>query len=218
MNTDNEVRGKNAVLIVDDDTALLKMGEELLSDEYEVSIAKSGEQALKLLSSGFMPDIVLLDINMPGMDGYQTLERMHDIEDMLDIPVVFLTGVADNAAEVRGLSMGAVDYVTKPFVREILLARIKVHLEGGQRRKQLRQQKKTAFDPMIDEDAYSKLASQLTDTEQKIARLLLLGYTNQEIGEELHYSYAYVKKVVATIFSKAGVNKRYELRRMFVKG
>lgn len=202
---------KPDILIIDDDIALLKMGEELLGESYNISLAKSGEQALRLLGSGFLPNLILLDISMPGMDGYQTLEGIRNIEHAAEVPVIFLTGLRDMSAEVKGLGAGAADYITKPFVKEILLARIKVQLERGQ-------QRRAAAANQIDEAAFAQLETQLTPTESRIARLLLNGYSNKEIGEELHYSYAYVKKVVAIIFEKAGVNRRQDLRKLYLSG
>lgn len=194
------------ILIVDDDIALLKMGEELLGDSYNISLAKSGEQALRLLRSGFIPNLILLDINMPGMDGYQTLAGLRQFEAAADVPVIFLTGLSEMHAEVRGLEAGAADYITKPFVKEILLARIKAQLA----------RQRSAVSSPIDEAAFAQLDAELTPTESKVARLLLQGNSNKEIGEQLHYSYAYVKKVVAVIFEKAGVNKRQDLRRLYI--
>ena len=121
--------GKNSILIVDDDLILLKTAEEILSSIYTVSVAKSGKQAITLLKKGVVPDLILLDIAMPEMDGYTTLEKMKSIPNCQDIPVIFLTGFAESDYEVKGLKAGAVDYIVKPFVKEVLLARVEMHLE-----------------------------------------------------------------------------------------
>ena len=117
--------GKNSILIVDDDLILLKTAEEILSSIYTVSVAKSGKQAITLLKKGVVPDLILLDIAMPEMDGYTTLEKMKSIPNCQDIPVIFLTGFAESDYEVKGLKAGAVDYIVKPFAIEELLARIR---------------------------------------------------------------------------------------------
>ena len=101
--------GKNSILIVDDDLILLKTAEEILSSIYTVSVAKSGKQAITLLKKGVVPDLILLDIAMPEMDGYTTLEKMKSIPNCQDIPVIFLTGFAESDYEVKGLKAGAVD-------------------------------------------------------------------------------------------------------------
>ncbi|GHV45890.1 hypothetical protein AGMMS49546_32850 [Spirochaetia bacterium] len=113
---------KDSILIVDDDITLLEMASELLGETYQVSSAKSGKQALELLEKGFVPDIILLDIAMPLMDGYTTFEKIRALPPAQDIPVVFLTGLSETGSELKGLEIGAADYIVKPFVREILLA------------------------------------------------------------------------------------------------
>ncbi len=106
---------KKSILVVDDDIALLKMAEELLKDRYAVSLAKSGDQAVQFLGRGFVPDLILLDIDMPGMDGYETIERLLRLPTAEDVPVIFLSGLTRAEAELRGLKAGASDYMTKPF-------------------------------------------------------------------------------------------------------
>lgn len=212
----NFVMENNTVLIVDDDVALLKMAEEILTGYYAVSLAKSGEQALKLLQTGFIPDVILLDIDMPHLNGYETIEKLHKIETVQDIPVIFLTGLTEAEAELKGLRAGAVDYITKPFVKEILLARLKVHLKAGKQQIKLKTLQKNMKLTDIDEEKFAQLTKALSDTERKIARLIALRYTNEEIGIELHYSYLYVKKVTGSIFEKMGISKRNELRKIFM--
>lgn len=192
----------NKVLIVDDDMMLLKMAEELLKSEYDVTLAKSGEAALGLIAGDYIPDIVLLDIDMPRMNGYDTLKNLREWNE--DIPVIFLTGLTETEYELRGLTSGAVDYVVKPFVKEILLARLKIHIEAGK--------KSRDFDP----EKLKRLTVLLTDTEMSVAKLAAQGYTNKEIAEKLCYSYYYVKKVTAGIFEKLEINKRNELRKMLI--
>ena len=211
-----QLENKNAVLIVDDDPALLKMAGEILRGDYAVSCVKSGYEAVALLQTDYMPDIILLDIDMPGLSGFDTLTALREIEDAQDIPVVFLTGVTKTEAELKGLSCGAVDYITKPFIKEILLARLKVHLGNGKRLRQLSMMDKNRQEIRIDEDKFEQRSVGLSDTEKKVLRLIALGYTNQEIGEALHYSYNYVKKVVGTIYEKKYVNKRSELKKLFL--
>ena len=211
-----QLEDKNTILIVDDDPALLKMAGEILRGNYAVSCVKSGCEAVALLQTDYMPDIILLDIDMPELNGFDTLTALREIENAQDIPIVFLTGVTRTEAELKGLSCGAVDYITKPFIKEILLARLKVHLENGKRLRQLSIVEKNRQEIRIDEGKFERTSAGLNDTEKKVLRLIVLGYTNQEIGEALHYTYNYVKKVVATIYEKKYVSKRSELKKLFL--
>jgi len=116
------------ILIVDDEMMNIEILNAALEDEYEISFATSGVDALGIARST-RPDLVLLDVMMPGMDGYEVCRRLKDDRLTLDIPIIFATGLGDQAAEVRGLSLGAIDYVTKPISPVIVRARIHNHLE-----------------------------------------------------------------------------------------
>jgi DNA-binding response OmpR family regulator len=196
---------KDTVLLVDDDPAFLKTASDALREHYAVSLAASGAEAVELAAAGHVPDIILLDIAMPGMDGYDTLKKLREIEGMRDVPVVFLTSMTTPESELRGIESGAMDYIKKPFVRELLLARVRRHLENGRRLRRL--------EPGIDEEKLKQASAGLSETEQKMLRLLVLGYSNREIGEALHYSYGYVKKVVNVIYEKKFVGSRSELKK-----
>ncbi|MFP3155168.1 DNA-binding response regulator [Lachnospiraceae bacterium ZAX-1] len=209
------MENKYAVMVVDDDSSLLKMAGNILSGTYEVSYAKSGDAALALLESDYLPDIILLDIEMPGLNGFETLVKLRELEDTKGIPVVFLTGVNTEQAEVQGLNFGAVDYIKKPFVREILLARLKVHLENGRRLRKIARAERDKMDSLIDKAKFEKETAVLTDTEKKMALLIARGYNNRDIADALHYTYGYVRKVVSVIYEKKGVSKRGELKNLF---
>ena len=116
------------VLAVDDSETNIDILVELLGDIYEVRAALDGETALEDVAEE-KPDLILLDVMMPGMDGYETCRRLKSSEDTKDIPVVFLTAMSDEKDEALGLSLGAVDYITKPFSSELVKARVKNHLE-----------------------------------------------------------------------------------------
>jgi DNA-binding NarL/FixJ family response regulator len=145
---------------------------------------------------------------MPGMNGFNTLRKLREIDAAADIPVIFLTGVNTPESELEGLSAGGVDYITKPFVREILLARLHIHLENS-----LRMKKENG---RIDEKKLSEFSKELNETESKVVHLLALGYTNKEISETLNYSYNYVKKVVGVIYEKKCISKRSEIKKLLV--
>ncbi len=112
------------ILVVDDDAANLTMANSILSGEgMRVSCVKSGESALKFLHAN-KPDLILLDVHMPGMNGFETISAIKSEPSTADIPVIFLTADNDNETETEGLKAGAMDFITKPFMPEILLLRI----------------------------------------------------------------------------------------------
>lgn len=115
------------VLIVDDVPANIKVLLPTLSPHYDISIATSGKQALQLADAQ-KPDLILLDIMMPEMDGYEVCKRLKADEQTKKIPIIFITAKDDESDEMTGLEMGAVDYITKPFSAAIVQARAKTHL------------------------------------------------------------------------------------------
>ncbi|MFW6046484.1 MAG: EAL domain-containing protein [Candidatus Woesearchaeota archaeon] len=120
------------ILIVDDEPVNLSTLVNVLEDDYDISVAKSGEDALELLNNGFLPEIILLDIQMPNMDGYEVIKKIKKSEHLCNIPVIFVTGRNTMEDEEEGLSLGAVDYITKPFYPSIVHARIKTQIENKQ--------------------------------------------------------------------------------------
>lgn len=126
MTTDQKRR---KVLIVDDTPENIQVLMNLLRDEYAIVVANNGERALHLASTQPAPDIILLDVLMPGMDGYEVCTRLKRDPRTASIPVIFVTGLSDHADEQRGLDLGAVDYVHKPFTPSLVKARLRNHLE-----------------------------------------------------------------------------------------
>ena len=116
------------VLVVDDTPENLTLMGALLRDHFMVKVANNGEKALKIAISDTLPDLVLLDIMMPGTDGYEVCRRLKATAATRDIPVIFLTARSDPDDERMGLALGAVDYITKPISPPILLARVNTHL------------------------------------------------------------------------------------------
>src|ERR687886_2287948 len=127
----NNSRGSGEILIVDDISANLKLISDFLRDSgFKVRGAKSGLQALKILEKA-SPDLILLDVLMPEMDGFETCRRLKAWEKTKDIPVIFMTAIADCSSpenKVKGLALGAVDYISKPIQLQEVLARVKTHL------------------------------------------------------------------------------------------
>jgi two-component system, NtrC family, sensor kinase len=124
MTTDKE----NTILLVDDNPSNIRILFEMLhSSGFKISVVKSGESALERVPL-LDPDLILLDIMMPGIDGFETCRRLKANNSTKDIPIIFMTALSDSTSKVKGLQLGAVDYITKPFQIEELLARVNVHL------------------------------------------------------------------------------------------
>lgn len=126
------------ILIVDDEVSNIEIMSAVLEEDYEICFATSGEEALKVAQT-VLPDLVLLDVLMPGIDGYDVCRRLKKEHLLADVPVIFTTGLNDHEAEIRGLSAGAIDYVTKPVQPVILRARVANHIELKRLRDQLAQ-------------------------------------------------------------------------------
>jgi diguanylate cyclase (GGDEF)-like protein len=126
------------LLIVDDEKHNRTLLLELLKDSYQIIFAKNGRQALELAAT-HRPDLILLDVLMPEMDGYQTINALKADEASRDIPVIFISALDSADDEAQGLELGAADYITKPFHPSIVRARIRNHLQILQQRRQLEQ-------------------------------------------------------------------------------
>jgi cyclic di-GMP phosphodiesterase len=118
----------STILVVDDTPDNLTLMSGLLKDLYRVKVAKGGERALKIATSDSPPDLILLDIMMPNIDGYEVCRRLKADARTYQIPIIFLTAKSEIEDETRGLEMGAVDYITKPISPPIVLARVKSQL------------------------------------------------------------------------------------------
>ncbi|MDL2264037.1 response regulator, partial [Synergistaceae bacterium OttesenSCG-928-I11] len=118
---------QKTVMLVDDNVANLKIGRNVLGRTYNVLTIPSGERFFQMLPR-VTPDLVLLDVEMPGMNGYDVIRRLKADERTASIPVIFLTARSDAASELEGLTLGAVDYIVKPFSPPILLKRVETHL------------------------------------------------------------------------------------------
>ncbi|HXE50186.1 MAG TPA: adenylate/guanylate cyclase domain-containing protein [Ramlibacter sp.] len=129
---------KHKILVVDDTADNLFLMSALLEDEYDVVTASTGEQALRIANSAEPPELILLDIMMPEMDGYEVMRRLHKNPATAGVPVIFLTALTSIEEEQFGLDLGAVDYITKPISPPVVMARVHAHLErsGNARRLQ----------------------------------------------------------------------------------
>jgi putative two-component system response regulator len=129
MEDKNVLAESTTILVIDDTTDNLLLMSGLLKNDYIVKAANSGQLGLKIASLDPQPDLILLDILMPVMDGYEVLRRLRAGEKTRDIPVIFLTAMADIEDEKTGLELGAVDYITKPISPPIVMARVATQLK-----------------------------------------------------------------------------------------
>jgi DNA-binding response OmpR family regulator len=145
---------KCTVLVVDDTETTLDILVETLGDDYDLSVSMDGEDALEIIKSE-PPDLILLDIMMPGMDGYEVCRQVKASSITANIPIIFVTAKSDVADETMGFDVGAVDYITKPISLPIVRARVKTHLELKLAREELKKQldeaKKKAVDHLSHE-------------------------------------------------------------------
>lgn len=150
------------ILVVDDDANNLKAASHILvKNGMRASCVRSGEDALRFLDGGRRPDLILLDIHMPEMDGFETLRRIRADAQTAAIPVVFLTADEGSDAETRGLEAGAMDFIKKPFVPEVLLTRVchMINLDRLQRNLEAEVEKKTKENEGLFLHVVSSLAS-----------------------------------------------------------
>ncbi len=131
---------KKTVLVVDDAPANIQIVNSILKESYKIKIATNGAKALELVQATPAPDLILLDVVMPEMDGYEVCTKLKSTPETKDIPVIFLTAQTETADETKGFEVGAVDYIHKPFSPAVVQARVQTHLALKGARQQLAQQ------------------------------------------------------------------------------
>lgn len=149
---------KNRVLIVDDQPSNIKVIGEALKGHYEIQFARNGREALAMVAAN-PPDLILLDIMMPGIDGYEVCRKLKKERDNAEIPIIFITAKDDALDEARGFNLGAVDYITKPFNPEVVRARVKTHVELKRHRDHLNEVVKERTNQLIHADRLATLGT-----------------------------------------------------------
>ena len=163
-----EYSDKGRILIVDDSPTNLEGLFDYLTDaSFEVLLARDGESALQTVKSTY-PDVILLDIIMPGIDGFETCHRLKANELTKDIPVIFMTALSQTAVVVRGFQLGAVDYIIKPIQKEIVLARVTTHLTIQKLQRSLQKQNAQLQREIKQRQ---KAEASLQDANQELQRL-----------------------------------------------
>jgi len=145
----NSITEKKLILLVDDTPANIKVALNILKDSYSTLIATDGAKALELAKESPQPDLILLDVMMPDMDGYEVCIRLKADPDTREIPIIFLTGKTEADAETRGFQLGAVDYIHKPFSPSVVQARVHTQLMWREAREQLAEEKRKV-DHLLD--------------------------------------------------------------------
>lgn len=177
------------ILVVDDTPENLVLLGELLRPHYHVRVANSGERALRAVQTPPYPDLILLDVMMPGMDGYAVMTQLHAHAQTQDIPVIFVTALDAQDDEEHGLKLGAVDYVTKPIRPAILLARISTHLALKQARDVLQDR-----NGALEREVTRRVAENELVKEASLHALALLAEArDNETGNHLHRTQRYVE-------------------------
>ena len=177
------------ILVVDDTKTNIEVLEGILSAQYDVIVAMSGKKAL-YLAEKVHPDLILLDVMMLEMDGYETLKSIRENPAIKDIPVFFLTAKSDRESERYGLNLGAVDYIAKPFMPELILLRIKNQLEYKRQR-----------------DHLHELVAEKTEDLRKTLKVLLtsLGalaeYRDPETGEHIRRTQFIVQRLAQELLN-----------------
>ena len=141
-NSVKAIADKRTILVVDDTPGNLEVANNTLKDTYIIKIATNGARALDLAKVVPQPDLILLDVMMPEMDGYEVCIRLKSDPSTSDIPIIFLTGKIDAEDETRGLELGAIDYIHKPFSPLVVQARVRTHLALREAREQLVEEKR----------------------------------------------------------------------------
>ncbi|MBS2039575.1 fused response regulator/phosphatase [bacterium] len=167
-------RARPLVLVVDDLPENVLLLSTTLENDYQITVATSGQRALQLAAQN-PPDLVLLDVMMPEMDGFQVCQALHQIPGCSEVPVIFVSALHETGDEALGLSLGAVDYITRPFQPALVKARVRNHLALKRQRDQLEQE----VLERSQELAQALLARQLFESDLRLAQHLQLSMLPQ---------------------------------------
>jgi putative two-component system response regulator len=182
---------RQKIMLVDDNMANLAMGRNMLKTFYEVYPAPSAEKLFECLEK-VIPDLILLDIEMPEINGYEAIRHLKGVETFADIPVIFLTAKNDVGSELEGLSLGAVDYVSKPFSAPLLLKRIETHLELAAQKRELRMHNDSL------QETVSKKIRQVFDLENAVLGIVaeLIEFKDSVTGGHVSRTQKYLQCLI----------------------
>lgn len=191
--------GLASILIVDDNPKFL--ADALPMYGYDVNVAEDGIEALKILKDNPDFDLILLDVMMPNMDGWDTLKAIRKNKATEFIPVIMITAVSEDQKVVSGLKIGADDYIVKPFILPNLLARIEAVLRRVNWQKEAQPKQEKTINKDVNIDA-------LTPKEKEVLALVAKGASNQDIADKLCVRDVTVKTHLNSIFKKLKVSNR----------
>ena len=192
---------KHTVLVVDDEKANINVLVELMKKEYRILVANNGEKALAIASRE-KPDMILLDIMMPVMDGYEVLRCLKADSETMEIPVIFLTAMSQITDEEKGLNLGAVDYIVKPISPSIMMARVKTHLILKQAKEVLKNQNEI-LEQRVKERTKEILELQQVEFDLRVA--------NEKVENELNIAAQIQKSILPSSFPAYPDRKEFEL-------
>jgi serine phosphatase RsbU (regulator of sigma subunit) len=198
----NDQVEKQTVLVVDDTPANIKVLMETLKDDYRIVAAVNGQRALQLAASDPNPDIILLDVMMPEMDGYEVCAKLKTDVKTRDIPIIFVTAMSDTQDETKGFELGAVDYITKPISPPVVLARVKNHLELKKAREILKNQN-LILEQRVEERTREVLELQKSEFELRVAK--------EKVENELNIAAQIQKGILPSSFPAYPDRKEFEL-------
>lgn len=191
--------GVASILVVDDNPKFL--ADALPMYGYDVTVAEDGLEALKVLKKNQNFDLILLDVMMPNMDGWDTLKAIRNNKDLKYMPVIMITAVSEDQKVVSGLKIGADDYIVKPFILPNLLARIEAVLRRCEWQKEAQQKSEKTLNKDVNIDL-------LTPKEKEVLLLVAQGASNQEIADKLFVRDVTIKTHLNSIFKKLKVTNR----------
>ena len=188
---------EKVILVVDDDPTNLKLAQKILGGEYRIAAANSGMAIFRYLEKN-RPDLILLDINMPEMDGFEAIAKLKADQTFMSIPVIFLTADKNAETETRCFQVGAVDYVSKPFVPGVLLSRVRRTLELEEFHSHLQR--------MVDEQSeiITAKTSRITDIQEKVivGMANLIESRDGSTGKHVKNTQLYVKLIVEELMRR----------------
>ncbi|WED20540.1 response regulator [Vibrio sp. JC009] len=202
------INSNGKILIVDDEKHNLIVLTDLLKSTYEVIATKSGKKALQAASGENPPDLILLDIMMPEMDGYEVCRRLKENEATRDIPVIFITAMNQTEDEIRGFDIGAVDFITKPICPPTVMARVETHIKLRKAILELKRLYSAALDanPMTGLPGNNSIANRINLALEKNEEACII-YSDLDSFKAFNDRYGFVKGDLAIMYTSTILQK-----------
>ena len=195
---------KKKILLVDDNPASLTACKKSLKDLYEVFPAPSAEKMFDILEH-VVPDLILLDVEMPVMNGYETMRTLRGRDEYRDIPVIFLSAMDDAKSEIEGLELGAVDYIHKPFVSSLLIRRIETHIAVVEGKKELLSLNKSLNELLAP--AANGIKARMGAGDEAVKMLLSKGEILSRMGHEIRAPLNMIIDMIKTAIKTDDIDK-----------